>query len=276
MILVVAAVTGVLAVSEVPGAISARIESAICRVSLEPDCAAPSGSGRVAAEGRPAGGQGSSGGQGATGGQGSTGGQAGPTGSQALADTAAGRGRSGRPTPPEADTAREELDKLTVADEGDDDGYDRDEFPHWADQGDSCDTREAVLKRDGDGVKTASDCYPTAGSWYSPYDGETWDDPADVDIDHLVPLAEAWRSGADEWSKEQREAFANDLEHAQLWAVTDNVNQAKGDKDPAEWMPENTEIHCEYARAWVDVKYQWKLTIDEEEKEVLTEVLEDC
>src|SRR5262245_13941676 len=167
------------------------------------------------------------------------------------------------PDPPDAATARTELSQLTVAPEGSDDGYSRDKFPHWLDQGDNCDTREVVLKRDGDNVESGSDCHPTSGSWKSPYDGATWNEPADVDIDHMIPLAEAWRSGASEWTQDQRAGLANDLEHAQLWAVTDNVNQEKGDKDPAEWMPPSADVSCLYSRAWVDVKFQYKLTIDQ-------------
>ena len=82
-----------------------------------------------------------------------------------------------------------------------------------------------------------SACAATSGSWYSAYDGATWTAASDVDIDHLVPLAEAWDSGASGWTTAQRQAFANDLTRPQLIAVTDNVNQSKGDQDPAEWMP---------------------------------------
>jgi len=180
------------------------------------------------------------------------------------------------PPPPGAAQAKTELAALTIEPEGSSDGYDRDKFPHWISQGDNCDTREAVLKRDGDDVRVGSDCYPTSGSWTSPYDGETWSQPSDVDIDHMVPLAEAWRSGASSWSTDQREDFANDLDHAQLWAVTDNVNQSKSDHDPAEWKPPLRGFSCTYARAWVDVKYQWDLTADAAEKSALTDMLATC
>src|SRR3954452_2174900 len=100
---------------------------------------------------------------------------------------------------PSAATAQDELAALTVAPDGSMDGYDRDQFPHWHTVEGSCDTRESVLSRDGDGVAVGSDCYPTSGSWTSPYDGETWTQPSDVDIDHMVPLADAWRTGAADW-----------------------------------------------------------------------------
>lgn len=187
---------------------------------------------------------------------------------------------SGSPTeaPPGSDTdiARLRLAGLTVAPEGSMDGYDRDEFPHWSDQGDHCNTREVVLKRDGQGVRTGEDCYPTSGTWISPYDGATWSDPADVDIDHVVPLAEAWRTGASSWTRDQREAFANDLDSSQLIAVTDNVNQAKGDKGPEDWKPPVEDYWCTYAIEWIDVKHTWELTVQDDEKAALEDMLDSC
>ena len=180
------------------------------------------------------------------------------------------------PPPPAASTAAEHLAALTVRAEGSGDGYDRDKFPHWIDQGDNCNTREVVLKRDGDNVKTGSDCYPTSGTWTSPYDGAKWTKPSDLDIDHMVPLAEAWRSGASSWTTARRQEFANDLSSSQLWAVTDNVNQSKSDKDPAEWTPPLTSFHCMYARSWIDVKYRYDLTVDSAEKSALSRLLGTC
>ncbi|EAU29946.1 hypothetical protein ATEG_09755 [Aspergillus terreus NIH2624] len=99
------------------------------------------------------------------------------------------------PTPPgipSAATAQNQLAGLTVAAQGSSDGYDRDLFPHWDSQGNSCDTRDIVLIRDGTNVKQGSSC-AVSGTWYSPYDGATWTDPSDVDIDHVVPLSNAWK-----------------------------------------------------------------------------------
>ncbi|WP_026455506.1 HNH endonuclease family protein [Saccharomonospora iraqiensis] len=174
------------------------------------------------------------------------------------------------------ETARARLAELTVEEEGTLDGYDREEFPHWSSQGDNCDTREVVLERDGTDVETGEDCYPTSGSWESPFDGETWTDPSDLDVDHIVPLAEAWRTGADEWSTDRRESFANDLDGVNLLAVTDNVNQSKGDRGPEEWLPPLESYHCEYAALWIDVKHTWELTVEQEEKSALEDVLATC
>ncbi|GAV42881.1 HNH endonuclease family protein [Streptomyces acidiscabies] len=179
------------------------------------------------------------------------------------------------PTPVSGATARSYLSQLTVATENRT-GYDRDLFPHWITISGTCNTRETVLKRDGSGVVTDSACASTSGSWYSPYDGATWTAASDLDIDHLVPLAEAWDSGASAWTTAQRQAFANDLTRPQLIAVTDNVNQAKSDQDPATWMPSVTSYRCTYVRAWVQVKYYYDLSVDTAEKSALTSYLASC
>ena len=177
---------------------------------------------------------------------------------------------------PSAATANSELTQLTVKPDGSQTGYSRDKFPHWIDQGNSCNTREIVLKRDGTNVQVGSDCYPTSGTWTSPYDGATWSSPSDVDIDHVVPLADAWRTGASSWTQAQRQAYANDLSDPQLIAVTDNVNQAKGDKSPDQWKPPSVGYWCTYAKMWVAVKYKFKLTVNSAEKSALTDMLGRC
>ncbi|WP_327336684.1 HNH endonuclease family protein [Streptomyces sp. NBC_01259] len=180
------------------------------------------------------------------------------------------------PTPVAASTARTYLSELTVQAEGSSDGYSRDKFPHWITQSGACDTREVVLKRDGTNVTQNSSCSAVSGSWYSEYDGATWTAASDLDIDHMVPLAEAWRSGASGWTTAQRQAYANDLTRPQLIAVTDNVNQSKGDKDPAKWLPSRAAYKCTYARAWVHVKHYYDLTVDQAEKTALQSVLNGC
>ncbi len=92
----------------------------------------------------------------------------------------------------------------------------------------------------------------------------------------MVPLAEAWDSGAGSWTTSRRQAFANDLTRPQLIAVTDNVNQSKGDQDPATWMPSRTAYRCTYVRAWVQVKYYYDLAVDSAEKSALQGYLNNC
>ncbi|MFB4319883.1 DUF1524 domain-containing protein [Actinomadura sp. 21ATH] len=169
-----------------------------------------------------------------------------------------------------------QLAALKVAAEGSMDGYDRRQFPHWSTVSGQCNTREAVLKRDGKNVRTDAKCATVAGSWTSPYDGATWTKASDLDIDHMVPLAQAWRSGANTWTRDQRKRFANDTDSSQLWTVTDNVNQAKGDKDPGQWRPPLASFHCVYARSWIDVKHRYRLTVDAAEKAALERMLHSC
>lgn len=114
-------------------------------------------------------------------------------------------------------TAQGLLGQLTVAPEAGSASYDRAKFRHWIDADrDGCDTREEILiARSTVKVKRGTGCAVTSGRWQSLYDGRTWTRPGDVDIDHAVPLAEAWRSGARTWSPAVRRGFANDLAYRQ-------------------------------------------------------------
>ena len=158
-------------------------------------------------------------------------------------------------------------------------GYDRNLFPHWKDlDGDGCDTRKEVLIRDSrTKAVIGSSCTVTTGTWLSPYDGATWTNPSDVDIDHVVALSEAWRSGAYAWSTQQRTNYANDLtDDRTLLAVTDSVNQSKSDKDPTEWLPPLASYRCTYLANWVSVKARWSLAMDQAEHSVVKSALAGC
>ncbi len=180
------------------------------------------------------------------------------------------------PDIPSKAAVQSELDALTVQAEGASAPYDRDLFPHWISQGNSCNTREVVLQRDGSNVQVGSDCYPTSGSWYSEWDGLTATAASDIDIDHVVALSEAWHSGASEWTTDRRQDFANDLTGPQLIAVTDDVNVSKSDNDPAEWVPPLAGKHCAYSKMWIHTKYRWGLTLDSAEKTALQGMLNTC
>ncbi|TDD22800.1 HNH endonuclease [Kribbella turkmenica] len=180
------------------------------------------------------------------------------------------------PTPPSASTAATQLAGLTVRTEGSTSGYSRDLFPHWITQSGTCDTRDQVLKRDGSGVTVDSQCEPTAGRWYSVYDAIWVEDDSSVDIDHIVPLAEAWKSGANAWSTSRRQQFANDLTVSQLIAVSASSNRSKGDRDPSEWKPTNSSVHCIYAREWIWVKHTYGLSLQSAEKTALQQMLGTC
>lgn len=178
------------------------------------------------------------------------------------------------PGTPSKSAAQSQLDSLTVQTEGSMSGYSRDKFPHWIGQGNGCDTRQLVLQRDADYY--SGDCPVTSGKWYSYFDGVQVYDPSDLDIDHMVPLAEAWRSGASSWSTQKREDYANDLDGPHLIAVTASSNRSKGDQDPSTWKPTRYSAHCGYAKWWINTKYDYDLSLQSSEKSALQSMLNTC
>lgn len=175
-------------------------------------------------------------------------------------------------------TAAEALVALTVAPETGAEGYARDRFgTGWAAGSDGCDTRTQVLRAESVTPVVLDGCTVLSGQWRSVYDAAQVTDPAALDIDHLVPLAEAWASGASDWTDGQRQAFANDLDRPDaLVAGSAGANRAKGDSDPAEWLPADPAQHCWYATAWITQKAAWQLSIDPAEHQALTTILAGC
>ena len=169
------------------------------------------------------------------------------------------------------------LRSLTVAPERSA-GYDRDLFPHWDYVGDDCDVRDRVLITEARrGPSTGNSCPVGSGRWFSAFDGVTVRDPSALDIDHMVPLAEAWGSGARRWSTALRESFANDLGYAgSLIAVTASSNRSKGDQDPSQWLPPRISYRCTYVSEWIVVKWRWRLTVDPAEKAALRVQITAC
>lgn len=192
-------------------------------------------------------------------------------------------GAAGQPAPGDvlpgmvtAAVARTQLAALTTGKPGTMAGYSRDKFTHWAEQGNKCDTREVVLKRDGADVTQDSECRALTGRWKSLYDGATITEASKLDIDHMVPLAEAWRSGAAGWDAARRKAFANDLTRPQLLAVSASSNRSKGDQSPDLWQPTDKSSWCQYGRAWTTVKSQYGLTVTDAERATLTTMIDTC
>jgi hypothetical protein len=180
-----------------------------------------------------------------------------------------------RPDPTALDEARQRLVELRTANAGSMRGYSRQRFPHWRDTGPNCDVRDEVLRRDGAEIRTYG-CNVVDGRWLSGYDNRILSDPAEVDVDHVVPLANAWRSGADKWTDAQRGEFANDLDRPQLVAVSASSNRAKGDQDPSQWKPPSRDAWCQYATDWIEVKHFWRLSVTSRERVALAEMLETC
>jgi hypothetical protein len=185
-------------------------------------------------------------------------------------------------------TPTQKLAELRVRAQGSMAGYSRDRFDHWSNAQSygwtipsfvshpgSCDARDAALLRDGRGEEQVGPyCDMDSGTWFDPYTGRTYYDPSEIDVDHVVPLANAWRSGAASWTDAKRERFAN--VPLDLLSVEDNANASKGDKGPEAWRPPRTGYHCAYAKKWVDIKHYWKLGVTSQEKAALKQMLGTC
>lgn len=148
----------------------------------------------------------------------------------------------------------------TNGEAADESTYDRKAFKHWIDEDKDCqDSRVEVLFRDAEAnsvkFKTEDECKIEEGRWRCVYTLEEFTDPSKLDIDHIIPLKNAWSSGADKWTDEQRRDFANDL--ANLLAVSASANRSKGAKGPDEWMPPANS--CAYVRSWVQLKDKYEL-----------------
>ena len=158
-------------------------------------------------------------------------------------------------------------------------GYNRDLFADWYDADrNGCNTRKEVLIAESlDPVQIGSKCSISGGRWLSVYDNIETTDSSTFDIDHMVPLSEAWDSGAWNWNADQRKHYSNDLDQPFfLIAVTASSNRSKSDRDPAEWMPPNSTYHCEYVRIWIEIKRAWDLSVDQAEHDYLAQKLASC
>jgi hypothetical protein len=165
--------------------------------------------------------------------------------------------------------------------------YDRAEWPHWLDADrDGCDTRAEVLKRDAraandvtkDGALVVdADCRVTAGVWWDWVTGEVVTDPAEMDVDHAIPLAAMHAYGAAGWSREKRAAYANDLGYRDaLIPMLAATNRAKGSKGPSQWVPPNPTAWCRYGTAWAVVSVKWGIRLPAAEREAIGRLVATC
>jgi len=157
-------------------------------------------------------------------------------------------------------------------------GYRRELFPTWLDfDGNRCDARDDTLTVESLTPAVRAGCDVLSGTWVSLYDEVIVTDPSKIDVDHMVPLAEAWRSGAHAWDAGRRARFANDMSYPDhLIAVTAGSNRSKGDSPPNEWRPPKQASWCRYATAWVQIKVTWELSATSAERDALGQMLEKC
>ena len=180
---------------------------------------------------------------------------------------------------PASASTRDRLAVLSVDDRQSPQGtYHREEWPHWADvDGNGCDARQDALVAwsvVAATVNRSGTCKVVAGAWVSPYDGVSSNNPSDFDVDHLVPLENAFRSGGWAWSTERRRAFANTP--GELVVASASSNRSKGSDPPDQWRPANHDSWCAYADGWVKVKSAWGLTVTTSERDALGQMLDTC
>ena len=173
------------------------------------------------------------------------------------------------------------LSELRLAAPNFDVPYVREEWgPGWIDDNYNCiNTRHEVLIEESVATTSLDDrgCSVIAGKWYDYYSDEFFDDPAELDIDHMVPLHNAHVSGASNWPLETKINFYNDLSDPQhLIAVSSSANRSKGSRGPEVWKPVNDAYWCQYAYSWIEIKARWNLSVSEIELQALQEMLNSC
>lgn len=164
-------------------------------------------------------------------------------------------------------------------------GFSRDRFgAAWADTDhNGCDTRNDILARDlvDETFKPGSkNCVVATGILADKYTGVTINfvrgqsTSFAVQIDHIVPLGDAWQKGAQQLTAEQRTELANDP--LNLLATDGPTNIAKGDQDAAAWLPPNEAFRCEYIAGQIAVKAKYNLWVTPAEHDEIIEILTRC
>jgi hypothetical protein len=180
------------------------------------------------------------------------------------------------------------LEQLAVKGRAPKTGYSRDQFGNGWGTLEGCDLRNVILARDlqevilyqlqpGEDRKKA--CYVLSGVLNDPYTGTRIEfargvNSSAVQIDHVVALSNAWQTGAQAFTAEQRQALANDP--LNLLAVDGPANQQKSDADAATWLPPNKSFRCTYVARQISVKYRYQLWVTESEKTAMQDVLRSC
>lgn len=152
--------------------------------------------------------------------------------------------------------------------------YNRKDWGNWIDEDkNGLNTRHEVLAEESLIKPVISNNKVISGKWFDKYTGKYFTNPSDLDIDHLVPLKNAYVSGASNWSKKKKNRYYNYLKYDNhLIAVSKSANRNKSDKSPVNWLPPNKEYQCEYVREWFKIKTAWGLTIEEGFDEVSNRV----
>lgn len=184
--------------------------------------------------------------------------------------------------------ARADLARIAIGDDLAQAGYSRAQFgPAWTDGcttsgcGNGCDTRNDILARDlSEIVLKSQGCAVLSGTLHDPYTGKVIafvrgvSTSNAVQIDHIVPLGEAWRTGAQTLPFALRVNLANDP--LNLVAVDGPTNGAKSDDDAAQWLPPQTNARCAYVVHQIEVKFTYQLWMSGPEHDAIANVLAGC
>lgn len=139
----------------------------------------------------------------------------------------------------------------------------------WVDVDKDCqNTRQEVLIEESLIPVTfdESGCKVTSGLWVCIYTGQVFTDPSKLDIDHFVPLENAFVSGGYAWTSSKKKEYANFLgDKYHLVAVSSSANRAKQGSSPDKWMPSYKPTQCAYLKIWSDIKDAWELTYTDAE-----------
>lgn len=159
--------------------------------------------------------------------------------------------------------------------------YNRRDWQHWIDADHDCQsTRNEVLIAESTipvKFKGKRHCKVRKGRWVCPYTGQVITDPKKLDIDHMVPLHNAHRSGASTWTRARRRDYANALTQPEhLVAVAASANRSKSDKGPEAWLPSKAGYRCAYVEAWVATKRRWSLSMTGPEQAAVAQARKRC
>ena len=174
------------------------------------------------------------------------------------------------------------LAKIAVKGRAPKTGYDRDLFSDgWGDIGE-CDTRNYILRRDLKSItwRSSPRCTVATGILNDPYTAKKIyfvrgvGTSNAVQVDHVVPVSDAWQKGAQQLSARSRYAFYNDP--LNLLAVDGPTNQRKSDSDAASWLPPNRKYWCSYVSRQIAVKHKYKLWVTSAERDSMSRVLKTC
>lgn len=177
-------------------------------------------------------------------------------------------GQSGENANPEL------IETVPVAPANDVDDIQLSDFQYWATIDGQCDTRDIVLRDQGQGVEVDESCSPVAGEWKDSYSGAVIPDSKNVWVDHIVPLEYANEHGANSWDAEKKKRFANDVKN--LTTSSETQVTKKDNSGPSAYMPENEEFKCRYAGAWVNILSEYGLSVTTEDRDVLKQTLSSC